>query len=754
MSKNGLELLAPAGNLQTLKKVVDAGCDAVYFGGSMFGARAYADNFCFNDAIEGIKYAHLFNAKAFLTVNTLIKNIEYSKLYLYIKEYRDAGIDAVLVQDFSVLKFIRDNFPDLDVHASTQMSVTSQFGVSFLQDQGVKRIVLARELSLGEISDIYENTGAELEAFVHGAICVCYSGQCLLSSMLGGRSGNRGRCAQPYRLPYELYDGNKMISGNSRYLLSPKDMCLIKNIPELSDAGVYSLKIEGRMKSEEYASGVVSVYRKYIDRYLSTDRPYEVSNEDMDILMGLGNRSGFTDIYIKNYNGPKLMSMDDSSLHTEQTEHTDKINIGTRKLEISMKVIIKKNTDFSIMLTSIKDNHDFSYNDKLSLLDISDICIWGDYPETAQNRPLNRDDVNKQLGKTGNTIFEVDNIDIEMDTDIFMPMGKINAYRREFISKLEEKIIDLFNSDKKELIKSTYTEEEVSDSYAIEQNFGKEYNRLSCDEINTYIFVTCIEQFNVVIKYADEKTGIIFDHSFLDIDHSKLNHYIELVHAAGSYAILKFPQVLRDRACFYLEKNKGIIKDFDMYVASSYDTLGFLDKIRIPRNIVILEHRLYTYNDNSVDAFRSLGYKINMTPFELNKAELGHRDNTGSVISVYGRTELMIKADCTRKNIKGCDKCQSILKLKDRKGKFFSVRNDCTVCMNTIYNSIPLNLIDKVEDIKKMGFSGVRLDFTIESGKETLEIMNIFKSVKNNKFTYESGFSNDFTKGHYNRGVE
>ena len=754
MSKNGLELLAPAGNLQTLKKVVDAGCDAVYFGGSMFGARAYADNFCFNDAIEGIKYAHLFNAKAFLTVNTLIKNIEYSKLYLYIKEYRDAGIDAVLVQDFSVLKFIRDNFPDLDVHASTQMSVTSQFGVSFLQDQGVKRIVLARELSLGEISDIYENTGAELEAFVHGAICVCYSGQCLLSSMLGGRSGNRGRCAQPCRLPYELYDGNKMISGNSRYLLSPKDMCLIKNIPELSDAGVYSLKIEGRMKSEEYASGVVSVYRKYIDRYLSTDRPYEVSNEDMDILMGLGNRSGFTDIYIKNYNGPKLMSMDDSSLHTEQTEHTDKINIGTRKLEISMKVIIKKNTDFSIMLTSIKDNHDFSYNDKLSLLDISDICIWGDYPETAQNRPLNRDDVNKQLGKTGNTIFEVDNIDIEMDTDIFMPMGKINAYRREFISKLEEKIIDLFNSDKKELIKSTYTEEEVSDSYAIEQNFGKEYNRLSCDEINTYIFVTCIEQFNVVIKYADEKTGIIFDHSFLDIDHSKLNHYIELVHAAGSYAILKFPQVLRDRACFYLEKNKGIIKDFDMYVASSYDTLGFLDKIRIPRNIVILEHRLYTYNDYSVDAFRTLSYKINMTPFELNKAELGHRDNTGSVISVYGRTELMIKADCTRKNIKGCDKCQSILKLKDRKGKFFSVRNDCTVCMNTIYNSIPLNLIDKVEDIKKMGFSGVRLDFTIESGKETLEIMNIFKSVKNNKFTYESGFSNDFTKGHYNRGVE
>ena len=234
MSKNGLELLAPAGNLQTLKKVVDAGCDAVYFGGSMFGARAYADNFCFNDAIEGIKYAHLFNAKAFLTVNTLIKNIEYSKLYLYIKEYRDAGIDAVLVQDFSVLKFIRDNFPDLDVHASTQMSVTSQFGVSFLQDQGVKRIVLARELSLGEISDIYENTGAELEAFVHGAICVCYSGQCLLSSMLGGRSGNRGRCAQPCRLPYELLENDKKI--DSGYLLNTRDLCGLEMIPSLLSA--------------------------------------------------------------------------------------------------------------------------------------------------------------------------------------------------------------------------------------------------------------------------------------------------------------------------------------------------------------------------------------------------------------------------------------------------------------------------------------------------------------------------------------
>ncbi len=753
MSKNGLELLAPAGNLQTLKKVVDAGCDAVYFGGSMFGARAYADNFCFNDAIEGIKYAHLFNAKAFLTVNTLIKNIEYSKLYSYIKEYRDAGIDAVLVQDFSVLKFIRENFPDLDVHASTQMSVTSQFGVSFLQDQGVKRVVLARELSLAEISDIYKNTGAEIEAFVHGAICVCYSGQCLLSSMLGGRSGNRGRCAQPCRLPYELYDGNKMISGHSRYLLSPKDMCLINNIPELSEAGVYSIKIEGRMKSEEYASGVVSVYRKYIDRYLSTDRLYKVSNEDMDILMGLGNRSGFTDFYMKNYNGPELMSMDDSSLHTEQTEYTDQINTGTRKLEISIKVIIKKNTEFSIILTSIKDNNDVSYNDRLSLLDISDICIWGDYPETAQNRPLTRDDVNKQLEKTGNTIFEIDNIEIEMDTDIFMPMGKINAYRREFISKLEEKIIDLFYSDKNK-IKKSYHAEKTTDSYAVEQYSGKEYNKLSCDEINTYILVTDTDQFNEVINYADGKTVIIFDHSFLDIDHSKLNHYIELAHDTGSRAMLKLPQVLRDRAYCYLDKNKDIIKDFDMYVASSFDNLGFLDKIGIPRNIVILEHRLYTYNDNAVDAFRSLGYKINMAPFELNKAELGHRDNTGSIISVYGRTELMIKADCTRKNIKGCDKCPSILKLKDRKGKFFSVRNDCTVCMNTIYNSIPLNLIDKLEEIKKMGFSSVRLDFTIESGKETSKIMNMFKSANNKKFTHESGFSNDFTKGHYNRGVE
>lgn len=262
MRNKKVELLAPAGNAEAFYGAVHAGADAIYLGGNRFGARAYAENFSEDELVDCIRYAHLLGRKVYLTVNTLVKESEFSELYEYLMPYYRAGLDGVIIQDMGVFAFIRDAFPQMELHGSTQMTITGEYGAEFLKKQGACRVVPARELSLEEIRRIKEVTGMEIECFIHGAMCYCYSGQCLFSSILGGRSGNRGRCAQPCRLPYT-------VGGNRRecYPLSLKDMCTIENIPELIDAGIDSFKIEGRMKKPEYAAGVTAVYRKYIDKY-------------------------------------------------------------------------------------------------------------------------------------------------------------------------------------------------------------------------------------------------------------------------------------------------------------------------------------------------------------------------------------------------------------------------------------------------------------------------------------------------------
>lgn len=310
-----LELLAPAGSLQICKAVIRAGADAVYLGGNQFGARAYAQNFDQPQLLEALDDAHMFGRKIFLTVNTLLKDPEIEKdLYQYIVPYYEHGLDAVIVQDFGVLSFLHREFPDLPLHASTQMSVTNALGAEVLKECGVSRIVTARELSLFEIRDLYEKTGMEIESFIHGALCYCYSGQCLFSSMLGGRSGNRGRCAQPCRLNYQVVDKkNRCYNPKEGYPLSPRDLCTLELLPEMAQAGVYSYKIEGRMKQMEYAAGVTAIYRKYLDLYEQDPSQYRVSPKDMQYLMDLGNRNGFTKGYYEMRNDRGMLSLTSSA---------------------------------------------------------------------------------------------------------------------------------------------------------------------------------------------------------------------------------------------------------------------------------------------------------------------------------------------------------------------------------------------------------------------------------------------------------
>lgn len=296
------EILAPAGSMEALKAAIHAGCDAVYMGGSRFGARAYAENPLEEEMVKAIQYCHLHGVKLYMTVNTLLKKKELeTELYAYLKPYYEAGLDAVIVQDMGVVRFVKKHFPGLSIHASTQMTLTQGISTEIFRDAPVTRIVPARELTLDELRQMREDTSLEIEVFVHGALCYCYSGQCLFSSMFGGRSGNRGRCAQPCRMPYE-------VNGKRRYILSPKELCSLEDIGELIDAGIDSFKIEGRMKRPSYTAFVTAMYRKYVDLYCSLGRDMYQEyikkhdkewQEDLRHLAELYNRNGFTDGYLK-----------------------------------------------------------------------------------------------------------------------------------------------------------------------------------------------------------------------------------------------------------------------------------------------------------------------------------------------------------------------------------------------------------------------------------------------------------------------
>ena len=307
-----VELLAPAGNYEALTGALMAGADAVYLGGNAFGARAYADNFSKEEICEGIRYAHILGKKIYLTVNTLVKEREFPSLYDFLLPFYENGLDGVIIQDMGVFTFIREHLPGLELHASTQMTITGAYGASLLKKEGACRIVPARELSLKEIIEIKNKVDIEIETFVHGAMCYCYSGQCLFSSILGGRSGNRGRCAQPCRLPYRV-DG-----GPEEYPLSMKDMCTIELLPELIEAGIDSFKIEGRMKKPEYAAGVTAFYRKYIDRYYKCKEEgkkdtYHVEAHDLEQLNALYIRSERSEGYYHQHNGRNMITLSSPS---------------------------------------------------------------------------------------------------------------------------------------------------------------------------------------------------------------------------------------------------------------------------------------------------------------------------------------------------------------------------------------------------------------------------------------------------------
>lgn len=708
MRNKDFELLAPAGNLEILKGVIESGADAVYVGGSMFGARAYANNFTEEELLEAIDFAHLRGVKVYLTVNTLIKNSEFSKLYDYLLVYYKRGLDAVIVQDIGVVKAIHEYFPSMEIHTSTQMTVTGADGVRFLSQFGVTRVVMAREVSLAEMKRIHEETGMELEAFVHGALCYSYSGQCLFSSILGGRSGNRGRCAQPCRLPYTV-EGKK-----DEFILSLKDMCGIKALDKLHDAGVYSLKIEGRMKQLEYACGVVKYYRSYIDSM----KP--VSDADYDRIKALGNRCGFTDRYYFDHNGSDMVTYVKPNFVSNAAEPSPE----KRKLSIEGELVLRESEPGSLTVK----RGDVTY--KASIEPVS----------AALKAPLDKKAAIDRINKTGDTDFEFSHIKAQIGENVFVPNGALNKLRRDAISGLCDKLLKkYYRNDARYADMSGLT---ALTEHVVKSDAAHEYGAVNANDYTTICSCMTRAQLDTLIGYE------CFDVFYLDFDMYDRNTLIQqfaddvkCLTKRNKKVYLMLPTIFRaDSSDYFVTIAKELDNvSFEGFVVKNYEELYLTENLFTGKK-VILDHNMYTFNDVSRSVFFEHGVSGDTVPLELNSKEIMHRNNIGSQMIVYGYYPLMTTANCVHKNTKGCDKKQKLIYLKDRYNKSFAVCNNCKECYNTIYNSLPTMLTKNISKLKEAGIRSFRYSFTIETPKQ-------IKAVMDDKVA-------EYTNGHYKRGVE
>lgn len=731
-----VELLAPAGSFEIFKAVIAAGADAVYVGGNAFGARAYANNFSEEELLEAIDYAHLHHRKLYLTVNTLFKEKELKEqLYPYLLSYYKQGLDAVIVQDIGAFAFIREHFPGLEIHTSTQMTVTNRYGAEMMKSLGATRVVTAREMSFAEIEDISQNVDVEIESFVHGALCYCFSGQCLFSSVIGGRSGNRGRCAQPCRLPYETYDSDMKKSGNPKkpYVLSPKDLCTIEMIPQLVKAGIYSFKIEGRMKQAEYAAGVVSLYRKYIDLFLEKgESGYRVSEKDYQKLLDLGNRSGFTEGYYNKHNGADMITFEQPS-HKKGNE-TLQEQIRQQFVNTEIKEKIKGNLilskDLPAKMTVEYDN--------------TKITVTGDVVQGALKQPLSIEKIEENMRKTGNTPFEFEALEIEMPEAIFMPMKALNQLRREVLEELAETLLAEFRRNQVEA-------PEQDSTIRIVENIGNAKIGILTVSIEKREQILPLVESDIIDSIYVDSTCYTRKALLKDLE-SDCN----LIKNANKKAYYILPAVFRKHTSdFY----KTIVKELqnlplDGFIVKNYDALWFVREYLAEKEMII-DHNLYTYNNKAISELMEYAPLRIMAPLELNKKELAHRNNENGELLIYGKLPLMTSAQCVKRSTSGCNKTPGITYIKDRYNVIFPIKNNCNECYNTIYNSLPVILFGQAEELKRMQFAAYRLSFTTEEEKEVRNVLELCtKTFVTESKNIKDIYRGEFTYGHYKRGVE
>ena len=734
-----VELLAPAGSYEGFVAALGAGADAVYLAGDRFGARAYAKNFTSEELLQAIKTAHTFGRRVYLTVNTLFKNKELEEQLLpYLAPLVEAGLDAVLVQDFGVLEVLHEAFPTLDLHASTQMAVMGPHGTAFLQDLGVTRVVPARELSLQELSRLRRDCPQmEVEVFIHGAMCYSYSGLCLFSSIAGGRSGNRGRCAQPCRLGYEV------AGKGSCHPLSMKDMCVLPLLPSLYEAGVSSLKIEGRMKQPAYQAGVTRIYRKYMD-LLEAEGPegFRVKKEDMEELLGLYSRGGSCEGYYQKHNGKDMIFFQDGGKKGEGGENvlpSPTLSLCGR-FSLSVGEVATLKVEGENRLTG------------------ASITVTGAPGQEAAKKPLCEEDIRSRLSKLGDTPFSWSTLDITLGENVFLPLGELNTLRRRAVEEIQKALgeklcrqeVGPWNEVQARLLSSREEKEEKR----LQEGKVVLTTSRTAEATPLPVYVSLLEgrALEAVLR-EPEVTGVYLPLSLLE-------EGLPRCQAAGKEAYLSLPQVVRQMPEDFGEKVEGYLsRGLSGFVCENLEAYAFL-KERGLSKFCVLGSSLYTWNDQAVAFFRERGALRVSAPVELNEGELLHRDRWGLEMPVYGYLPLMVSAQCVRANTTGCDRSGGGARITDNDGRTFVSRCVCDPwgrgarkdCYNLLFNSLPLGLLPQWRQVLCLRPGSVSLSFTLESPQEVSRILH--KYIDSFVHGREVADSQESTRGHFKRGVK
>ncbi|MBP1909671.1 DUF3656 domain-containing U32 family peptidase [Methanolobus bombayensis] len=822
------ELLAPAGNMESLIAAVENGADAVYLGIKDFSARAYAGNFTIEEFREALDFAHLRGVKVYVTMNTLIKDSEMEEALELMYTLDELGTDAIIVQDMGLLELAREKVPSLPIHASTQMTIHNTEAVLALKEIGVKRIVLARELSLEEISRIKNDTGVEIEAFVHGALCICYSGQCLMSSMIGGRSGNRGYCAQPCRKQYRLRRDGKEIKTEGSYLLSPKDLNTSEILPELIKAGIDSFKIEGRMKRPEYVAGVVKIYRNLIDRFVEDPDNYSVTDEEKENLEQLFNRE-FTTGYFKGDPAGDLMSRERPHNQGIMVGKVSGFNNKFKRLEITLtgelevgdgigfegsknsgtivrgiyignrlekkagngEVItinfdqppkngtpVYRTLDDSLMKelqasysspapirkvpVSIKFKAHIGENLELSLSDNENntSTVVSDYiVEKPQKRPTTEENVRKQLAKTGNTVFETQEIEVDMPDDAFIPIKELNNARTEATDELEKIRIEKFRRPAHEI--SSEIKEEQSEETEIADE--KEEKRILL---------------SVSVKNADAlasamKSGadlVYIDASLKELQSNDWKFMIEGACEKNIPLYLHTPIITKNSDLQNVKEKIKLAKElgFEGIIAANF---GVLEIARDSGLKILTDSSMNVFNKHTVQAFNKKGADTVTLSTEMNLGQILEIAAYGDCeYIVHGQIQIMESEHCLIGGILGegnengfnCNsQCKSgKFEIIDEKGYEFPIRTD-SECRTHIFNSRELCLLEDVPQLIKTGLSRLRIDAT---NMDDYNVSMVTRAYRANIDAYYTGdtkhlwhgkdISEFHTRGHYHRGVK
>lgn len=800
-----VELLAPVGSFEALKAAVQNGANAVYLGGKDFGARASANNFDRDELKEAVKYAHIRGVQVFVTTNTLRKENEIEDFLEYAKFLYDIDVDAIILQDIGMARLIKRELPDFELHASTQMVAHSLEDVKYLESVGFDRVVLAREVTVEEIKYICDNCKADIEVFVHGALCVCYSGQCLMSSMIGNRSGNRGRCAQPCRQRYELIDvyTGEVVNSNGDYLLSPRDLNAIEEIDKVIDAGVHSLKIEGRMKRPEYVATVIDGYRKTIDEYLATNK-LNVSDETINDLYTIFNRK-FTKGLLLGDVGKDMMN---SQLPNNQGLYVgtvvdynkkakrlkiklantlkkgDGINLGGGTIgriikngnietigykgetieldfvgEARKGQIVFKTSDSELMdrvqatftqdkefvknIIDAKITIKLGQNPILTLKDrhSNEATIEGDkIVEEAMKVALSKEKVETQLRKLGNTPYELDLLEIELDDNVSLPISLLNQMRRDCIELLDKERVSIKNRKyKNKIVKYKPVQ----------------YNRNKQQEIS--VKVKNLEQLESALECGLDR--IYYE------DTNTIDKAMRLAMKYNKKVIYSAPRIIRNKEYNHLAKanNAGV----ESVQVGNYGSIDYFKDKKLN-----IDYYLNAFNSETINYYKEIGADTLCISQELNineiKETIKYTDiNIESV--VYGYTPLMITEYCPMgvivrdcKKDKRVAKCkESIYALRNSKGDEFRVSQDI-FCRSTIYNSNVTCMLDNLYELHEIGINVLRLDFTLEDKETVKEVIEAYQEVLSNDYKlatkatklYNKLDEKGTTAGHYYKGVE